>query len=235
MGANPKSGMHRVWKELGAVQGRQFVAPEEFSRYEARDGQSVIFCSDVDRFERHLIELAPQDAGIIKDLTQGIRRLAGMDMPVDADPIGMLRLAPRMIPAMGYMKKYGPIHMRDYANRFSSPLLREAMASVADLPDYPALGLLMPLALRSAGNGGYPLGGSLAFSEAIARQVIAALGERFPGIGEQVEVVDVATPMTYERYTGNWRASFEGWLISTRTMPMMMSGQWTTIGGAPGG
>ena len=23
---------------------------------------------------------------------------------------------------------------------------------------------------------------------------------------------DVATPMTFERYTGNWQGSFEGWL-----------------------
>ena len=39
-----------------------------------------------------------------------------------------------------------------------------------------------------------------------------------------MEAVDVATPMTYERYTGNWRGSTEGWLITTETMCMTMRG-----------
>ena len=81
----------------------------------------------------------------------------------------------------------------------------------------------------------------------IAIKVIGQLEERFPGISEQVEVVDVATPMTYERYTGNWQGSMEGWLITTETMSMTMgkgmdktlpgledfymAGQWVEPGG----
>ncbi len=52
--------------------------------------------------------------------------------------------------------------------------------------------------------------------EQIADQVIALLDQRFPGLTAQVEMRDVATPMTWERYTGNWRASHEGWLIVFR-------------------
>jgi phytoene dehydrogenase-like protein len=39
---------------------------------------------------------------------------------------------------------------------------------------------------------------------------------------EQVEVVDVATPVTYERYTANWRGAFAGWALTTLKMSMMM-------------
>jgi len=79
--------------------------------------------------------------------------------------------------------------------------------------------------------------------EKIADQVIAMLEQRFPGLGNQAEMRDVATPMTWERYTGNWRASFEGWLITTTTIRMRMSktlpglkdfymaGQWVEPGG----
>jgi phytoene dehydrogenase-like protein len=79
--------------------------------------------------------------------------------------------------------------------------------------------------------------------EKIANQVINLLDQRFPGLAEQVEMCDVATPMTWERYTGNWRASFEGWLITTKTFGMSMSktlpglknfymcGQWVEPGG----
>jgi phytoene dehydrogenase-like protein len=79
--------------------------------------------------------------------------------------------------------------------------------------------------------------------EKIAAQVIDLLEHRFPGLAGQVEMTDVATPMTWERYTGNWRASFEGWLITTKTFGMSMRktlhglknfymcGQWVEPGG----
>ena len=59
----------------------------------------------------------------------------------------------------------------------------------------------------------------------------------------QVEVVDVATPMTYVRYTGNWQGSFMGWRDTpqttgksmSRTLPGLssfyMAGQWVYMGG----
>ena len=34
-----------------------------------------------------------------------------------------------------------------------------------------------------------------------------------PGLADKVEAWDVATPLTWERYTGNWRGSYEGWLF----------------------
>lgn len=56
----------------------------------------------------------------------------------------------------------------------------------------------------------------------VAQQVIAALAERYPGLAEQVEAVDVATPITYERYTGNWRGSIYGWAMTMRKLALMM-------------
>jgi phytoene dehydrogenase-like protein len=80
----------------------------------------------------------------------------------------------------------------------------------------------------------------------IASAVIDLLEQRFPGISSQVEMIDVATPMTFERYTGNWKGSFEGWLITpenanvlmkpmSQTLPGLrnfyMCGQWVEPGG----
>jgi len=52
--------------------------------------------------------------------------------------------------------------------------------------------------------------------------VINELDQHFPGLKDDIEVVDIATPLTTERYTGNWRGSIEGWMVNTRTMGMMM-------------
>jgi phytoene dehydrogenase-like protein len=80
--------------------------------------------------------------------------------------------------------------------------------------------------------------------EKIADQVISLLDQRYPGLANQVEMRDVATPLTWERYTGNWQGSMEGWLISEKTFPpfrmsktlpglknFYMVGQWVEPGG----
>jgi phytoene dehydrogenase-like protein len=80
----------------------------------------------------------------------------------------------------------------------------------------------------------------------IASIVIDLLEQRFPGIASQVEMIDVATPMTFERFTGNWKGSFEGWLITPENSNVVMKpmsqslpglsnfylcGQWVEPGG----
>ncbi|MGA2532969.1 MAG: NAD(P)/FAD-dependent oxidoreductase [Candidatus Aminicenantales bacterium] len=76
-----------------------------------------------------------------------------------------------------------------------------------------------------------------------AEKVIAALNRVFPGLKDDVEVVDVATLHTVIRYTNNWHGSFEGWRASTgtfgkkmaKTFPglsgLYMVGQWVNPGG----
>jgi phytoene dehydrogenase-like protein len=36
--------------------------------------------------------------------------------------------------------------------------------------------------------------------------------------------VDVATPLSYERYTGNWYGSSCGWLLTKQTLPLLIKG-----------
>ncbi|MDJ0696660.1 NAD(P)/FAD-dependent oxidoreductase [Mastigocoleus sp. MO_188.B34] len=54
--------------------------------------------------------------------------------------------------------------------------------------------------------------------------LIDLLEKFYPGIKADIEYTDVATPMSYERYTGNWQGSSCGWLLTKDTMWMMISG-----------
>ncbi|MGD9676329.1 MAG: phytoene desaturase family protein, partial [Candidatus Bipolaricaulia bacterium] len=77
----------------------------------------------------------------------------------------------------------------------------------------------------------------------VGERVLDALGQRLPGIRSTVEMMDIATPITWERYTGNWRGSYEGWLMTgtsfwsemKKTLPGLkdfrMIGQWVAPGG----
>lgn len=59
--------------------------------------------------------------------------------------------------------------------------------------------------------------------ERVADYVIAELDGRFPGLASQLEMCDVATPETFERYTGNWRGSWLGWVSTPQMMTRNMS------------
>jgi phytoene dehydrogenase-like protein len=74
----------------------------------------------------------------------------------------------------------------------------------------------------------------------IADATITELDKRWSGFASDIEVVDVATPNTYLRYTGNWKGSPDGWYITPENMmnqrPLRelpglsnfyMVGQWT--------
>jgi len=61
--------------------------------------------------------------------------------------------------------------------------------------------------------------------------VLAFLEKLYPGILEQIEASDVATPLSYERYTGNWQGATSGWLLTPQTMRMMIMGVGKTLPG----
>jgi phytoene dehydrogenase-like protein len=64
-----------------------------------------------------------------------------------------------------------------------------------------------------------------------ATLLIDQLEKLYPGIKADIESVDVATPLTYERYTGNWQGSSCGWLLTKQTLPLMIKGIPKTIPG----
>lgn len=51
----------------------------------------------------------------------------------------------------------------------------------------------------------------------VADAVIAVLARRLPGVAADIETLDVATPATVMNYTGNWKGSMEGWLMTPQT------------------
>lgn len=48
--------------------------------------------------------------------------------------------------------------------------------------------------------------------EKFIQQVIERINLKYPGIKDEIEVVDFATPATIYRYTHNWQGSAQGWL-----------------------
>ena len=82
--------------------------------------------------------------------------------------------------------------------------------------------------------------------ERIGRKVAEEIEKRYPGFTASIEEMDVATPMTYVRYTGNYRGAYMTWIMTPRLMKehqiikksitgvqnFWLAGMWTM---APGG
>ncbi len=83
----------------------------------------------------------------------------------------------------------------------------------------------------------------------IAEACAAAIDGRYPGFRASIEMTDVATPLTFARYTGNWKGSFMTWILSRdfqrrhpylqKAVPgvgnLFLAGMWTNPpGGLPG-
>jgi phytoene dehydrogenase-like protein len=415
VGSSPDSNMHDIWEEVGITQNREFIYMDEFMRLEDSAGRSLVFYTDIDRLERHLLEFSPQDRVLIMEFTDGIRMCLTFDQPSRHMPI-LKRLSKQAKTIFTFirhgkeMQKWMKVTARDFSTRFTDPLLREAFFEMW-IPEFSMLFMLFTFAYLHKKSAGYPIGGSMPMSYAleskylalggiihynckiekiitesnkaagirldngaeyfctrvvsaadgystifrmldgkytgektreiydkwpvfpplifigigvnrtfeneprsisgfsfelkqpveigesvrnrlwvhifnhdqtvtpagkttlilmiqtdyeywkklatdkkaynqkkdeISKTVVGLLEQRFLGISAQVEVIDVATPMTFERYTGNWKGSFEGWLISPENSYVLMKpmsqqlpglnnfymcGQWVEPGG----
>lgn len=82
--------------------------------------------------------------------------------------------------------------------------------------------------------------------EQVADQLIASAENVIPGLSEHIVYQDVATPLTYERYTLNYQGSIMGWLSTPENMAwiygwgqrtpienLYQAGHWAGIGGIP--
>lgn len=400
VGSSPHSGMYHLWEEVGIARGREFINMDEYMRIEDTNGRELIFYTDVDKLEKHLLEFSPQDEKPIMEFIRGIRMCLPFDHASRLDsPLKKLYKKLKVVftfMANGRkMQQWMKLTAEDFARQFKDHLLREAFLEMW-VPEFSMFFMLFTFAYLHNKNAGYPIGGSRPMSQAledryleigglvhynkrvesilvennnavgirladgtehrcgrvisaadgyttifkmldgkygdektrepyekwpvfpplifvglgvnrtfddvtpsvsglcyylkqpvkigdatrerlwvhiynqdptlapaertsltlmmptnyeywkklahdkasynqekkeIGRTVVDLLEQRFPGIKSQTEVIDVATPLTFERYTGNWKGSFEGWLITPENSHVMMKPMSQTLSG----
>jgi phytoene dehydrogenase-like protein len=181
-GSGPGNPFHRIWRELGAVQGRPMHDREAFSRSTGTDGRVFTMYTDPDRLERHMRELSPEDSAAAAELCGLVRKFASFGFPVEKAPelMGMLDGVKVMASAAAYLADLPLLagtSLGKYAERFGDPLIRAAIAGVNYDPELPLISLVMTLAPMSVKAAGFPLGGSLEFARAIERRFLGLGGE----------------------------------------------------------
>jgi phytoene dehydrogenase-like protein len=184
VGSSPKSSLHRLWTEVGLIQGREFVDLDQFMRFEGADGRTFIVYTDADKLEQHMLALSPDDAAVTRRFIEGIRLGIAYDrLQVLKSDNRLQRMLKRLRMGLLMVRKATDLQIwlrttaEEFANRFADPLIRQALLEMW-FPEFSMFFLLFTLSYLHNKNAGYPLGGSLPMSK--------ALEQRYLGLGGQI-------------------------------------------------
>jgi phytoene dehydrogenase-like protein len=182
-GSGEGGPFHDMWLELGAVQNRRIIDHEEYQRI--TDGRDTLTVhAHPDLLERHLLELAPEDASLIRPFCDGIRQFTKFDMsamyrkpraimnPFDYRALGMA-----MIPYLKPVMKWSTLSAGEFARKFRNPFLRKAIPQIFSWDEAPVMMGMSLLAYMHIRNAGFPAGGSLEFARALEKRFLDLGGE----------------------------------------------------------
>lgn len=167
-GCHPDGPVYRMWEELGAMP-RECVFPDRLTQVESPEGHVFSVYTDIARLEEHMLDAFPEDREEILKYTRAVRAFRNYDLlEMSArSRIGLLRY----LSAFPLILRWGSPTMADVGARFRNPFLRKAFPTIQyDWSDIPAMIHLNMLAQCSRHNYGFPIGGSLPFSQAIERR-----------------------------------------------------------------
>lgn len=175
-GAEPVSKFYSLWQELGVFPGQEMDFHEEFVRFEEPGGNKLIVYTNIDRLEKHLLELAPEDSVLIKEYMSAARSFANFELL--ALPLYSKGEIIKAVPSLLALPRWMKTTLDDFAARFKNDFLRRVLPSVQyDIPGVPMAVHLAFLAGCHNRTLGTPRNGSLEFSRAIEKRYLDLGGE----------------------------------------------------------
>ncbi|NWG07409.1 MAG: NAD(P)/FAD-dependent oxidoreductase [Chloroflexi bacterium] len=184
-GSGEGQPFHEMWMELGAAQNRPMIHHDEYQRI--TDGKDTLTVhADPELLQRHMLDLSPDDASLIRSFCDGIRQFTRFDMSaMYRKPRAIMRLLDyrdlgvAMMPYLGAVMKWATLSAGGFAKRFKNPFLRKAVPQIFSWDEAPVMMGMSLLAYMHTRNAGFPAGGSLEFARAIEKRFIDLGGEIF--------------------------------------------------------
>jgi len=163
-------GFYKYWNEVGAFQNVKIHNHDIHARI-TYDKCEVVFYSDIDRLEKHLLDLSPRDAEAIKKMCTMARKFCAfnfaMDKPFEMmNVFDILKMIKKIAPYMKEMKWGNSLTVDEYADTFKDSHIRSSLKKIVPI-ELPATALIMTLSMYHTKSGGYPIGGSLKFAQGI--------------------------------------------------------------------
>lgn len=178
LGSDPSHPFYKLWNEMIDMSQVSFVDQEVKALFEFDDGSRFTLYADLERLERSMLEIAPEDHRLIQSFVRGTRSFQKAEMPVDKPRelytlLDYLKLI-KQLPLALTMRRWNGVLAKAFAERFHNSLLRCVVRHFAS----PILFEMFVLAEMDLRRCGYPICGSLEFARLLA--------ERYHELGGQV-------------------------------------------------
>ncbi|MBK6963095.1 MAG: NAD(P)/FAD-dependent oxidoreductase [Bacteroidales bacterium] len=181
VGSKPGPGLYDAWNELIDMKQLNIYDHEIFYRFEDENGKCIRFFNDIDKLEKELLEKAPEDKVVISDYISAARRFSRMKLPM-GKPRELFSLSDgfdamiKMGPYLRLLNKWSKVSIVDFAARCKNPLLRKTMENLF-VPEMGIVFVMITTAWMHNKTAGYPIGGSLAFSQLIEKRYLGLGGK----------------------------------------------------------
>jgi len=162
-----KGAFHQIWKETNVINNETEIIDHEIhSRILDDNGNEFIIYSNIDRWEKYLIELAPEDKDSIQIMCTDMRKSALLEpfalAPELRSLLDYIKIVPQMLPVFNVIRKFGRMTCSEYFDKlnFKSERIKSVFFSLYGNRNFSALAFIFMLGWYNQKNAGYIKGGS---------------------------------------------------------------------------
>jgi len=162
-----KGAFHEIWKETNVINNETEIIDHEIhSRILDDDGNEFVIYSNIDRWEKYLIEMAPEDKASIQKMCNDMRKSALLEpfslAPELRSPFDYIKVLPRMLPVFNVIRKFGKLTCKEYFEKlnFKSDRIKTIFFAMYGNRNFSALAFIFMLGWFNQKNAGYIKGGS---------------------------------------------------------------------------
>ena len=174
---------HDIWLETNVINDQVKIIDHEIhTKIFAEDGTDFTIYTNIDRWEKYLCEIAPEDSKSISKMCNDMRKTSILE-PYSNPPelrrwTDTMNSFFKMLPMIILFMKYGKKTFREYIGQFNfkNPLLAFFFDNLFSAHDFSALAFIMMLAWFNKKNAGYLLGGSKPMTQRMSEKYINLAG-----------------------------------------------------------
>ncbi len=217
-GVNPKSSLHRLWRETGALtDDTKIFYQDDLAHFIFLDGKKFTYWADVDKLQKALIDFAPEDTKEIKKLCWLIKRFQKIDppskKPADLMNLGeLLKVGLTMAGDYYWICKTSKLSCADYSKRFKNEYIRKILAEYME-SDYNFMSFLYMMGHVTARDAGIPEGGSVALVKRMEEKYLSLGGKISTRAAVKRVIVENNVAKGVELENGDTKKS--DWVVST--------------------
>lgn len=158
---------HEIWKETNVLNNdTEIVNHEIHSQIFDEDRNEFIIYSNIDRWEKYLIEMAPEDEISIRKMCNDMRKSSLLE-PFATPPelrsvLDYIKMLPKMLPVLNVIRKFGRLSCKEYFDKmnFKNKKIKYVFDTMYGERNFSALAFIFMLGWFHQKNAGYIKGGS---------------------------------------------------------------------------